>query len=271
MRTVDFSQYKFRCSSLGKLMVGAKVGLTKTQAEELRTLRDKLSANKITDKQLITLGQLIEKEKAEPTLSATTQSYLKEIHAREVFGKSKELQSRYLDKGIMAEEYGITLYSEVTNSLFIKNKERKTNDYFSGECDNAQGKIRDIKCSWDLDTFPLHQDKLENQDYYWQLQGYMDLWHLTKAELIYCLVDTPDVLIEDEKRKMLYRISAMELPKELEEEIENTMRFTDIPQSLRVKVYQVDYDPVGLATLRSQIHLSRAYLNKLSENLANRL
>ena len=271
MKTVDFSNYKFRCSSLGKLTVGMKTGLTQNQAEELRTLREKIHNYKITDKQLVTLGSLIEKQNAIPTLSNTTKSYLKEIHAREVFGKKKDIQSRYLDKGIMVEEHGITLYSEVTNSLFIKNKERKMNDYFSGECDNAQQKIRDIKCSWDLDTFPMHQEKLDNQDYYWQLQGYMDLWNLQSAELIYCLVDTPEILIEDEKRKMLYRISQMELPQELEQEIENTMRFSDIPQKLRVKVFNVEFDAVGVAALKAQCDLCRLYLNKLSENLSDRL
>jgi hypothetical protein len=271
MRQVDFSEYRFRCSSVGTIMVGAVVGLTARQEQELSELRAKMAAGKITDKQLITLGQLVQKANAEPTLSATAKSYLKQLHAREVFGKTKELQGKYLDKGIMAEESAITLYSSVTNTLFIKNKERKSDAYLSGECDNAQGIIRDIKCSWDLDTFPMHQGELDNMLYYWQLQGYMSLWNLEQAELVYCLVDTPDMLIDDEKRRALYRINEMELPAELEAEIEASMRFSDIPEPLRVKVYRVSRDYKAIAALHAQIGIARAYLNQLSTDLADRL
>jgi hypothetical protein len=271
MRTVDFSKYEFRCSSLGKLTVGLKPALTANQAKQIIDLRAKVDAGKITDKQLITLGELIDKRDAVPTLSATTQTYLKEIHAQEVFGKRKDIQSKFLDKGNMVEEQAITLYSEVTGQLFLKNRERKNNGLIVGTCDNAQGKIRDIKSSWDLGTFPLHEDTLPNKDYWWQVQGYMELWDLDSAEVIYCLVDTPDILIEDEKRKMLYRIGEFDLPPELEAEIMNTMTFSDIPKELRCRVYPVERDREAMAMLKDQIVRCREYLNGLSESLSNRL
>jgi hypothetical protein len=271
MRTVDFSKYEFRCSSLGKLTVGLKPALTANQAKQIIDLRAKVDAGKITDKQLITLGELIDKRDAVPTLSATTQTYLKEIHAQEVFGKRKDIQSKFLDKGNMVEEQAITLYSEVTGQLFLKNRERKNNGLIVGTCDNAQGKIRDIKSSWDLGTFPLHEDTLPNKEYWWQVQGYMELWDLDSAEVIYCLVDTPEILIEDEKRKMLYRIGEFDLPPELEAEIMNTMTFSDIPKELRCRVYNVERDREAMAMLKDQIVRCREYLNGLSESLSNRL
>jgi hypothetical protein len=271
MRTVEFSDYEFRCSSLGKLTVGLKPALTANQAKQLIDLRAKVDAGKITDKQLITLGELIDKRDAVPTLSATTQTYLKEIHAQEVFGKRKDVQSKFLDKGNMVEEQAITLYSEVTGQLFLKNRDRKSNGWIAGTCDNAQGKIRDIKSSWDLGTFPLHEDTLPNKDYWWQVQGYMELWDLDSAEVIYCLVDTPEILIEDEKRKMLYRIGEFDLPPELEAEIMNTMTFSDIPKELRCRVYPVERDREAMAMLKDQIVRCREYLNGLSESLSNRL
>lgn len=268
MRT-DFTDYKFRCSALGKLMVGVKPNLTDKQHDLLFTLQAKQKDGKITDKQLVQLGQLIEKRDARPTLSSATKSYLEQLHKEEVFGKRDEIRSKYLDKGIQVEEQSITLYSEVTDMLFVKNKERKSNAFITGEPDNTQGKIRDIKSSWSLSTFPMHDDQLTNFDYYWQLQGYMELFDLDESELIYCLVDTPEELIQDEMRRVSWKMGYLELPKELEYEIRSNMTFSDIPKELRCKVFKVERDRLAMRQLEDQIIRCRTYLNNLSVKLGS--
>jgi hypothetical protein len=268
----DFTDYKFRCSSLGKLMTGVKPNLTDNQKAELVRLYDKRLDGKITDKQLITLGDLLSKRDANPELSVTTKSYLQELHAQELFGKKKEIQSKYLDKGIEVEEQSITLYSDVTGELFIKNKDRKENDFITGEPDNKQGKIRDIKSSWDLTTFPMHDTKLSNSDYYWQLQGYMQLFDLDESELIYCLVDTPEHLINDALYWTARKMNTLEgLPDELENEIRNNMTFSDIPKEIRCKVFTVERDRLAMKQLEEQIIRCREYMNQLSIDLGERL
>lgn len=268
---IDFTDYKFRCSSLGKLMTGVKPNLTEKQEQTLSGLKSKQADNKITDKQLVTLGQLIEKRDAKPDLSATTKSYLKELHAQEVFGKTSEIKSKFLDKGIQVEEDSITLYSDIIGRPFYKNKERRSDDWITGEPDNAKDKIRDIKSSWSLDTFPMYETALKNQDYYWQLQGYMELFDLDDAELIYCLVDTPEMLVDDEKRRTSWKLGMIELTEELENEIERNMRFDDIPQELRCRVFPVQRDRNAMAQLREQITRARNYMTQLSEELGGRL
>lgn len=268
MRTIDFSNYKFRCSALGHLMTGVKPNLTEKQKELLSTLQVKQQNLKITDKQLITLGQLIEKRDSKPTLSQTTKNYLEQLHKEEVFGKRNDVRSKYLDKGIQVEEQSITLYSNVTGQLFIKNKERRENDFITGEADNTQGKIRDIKSSWSLSTFPMHEKELTNQNYYWQLQGYMQLWNFDDSELIYCLVDTPEELIADEMRRTGWSLGfTADIPDELEAEIRKNMTFSDVPEELRCKVFEVKRDRVAIQSLENQIELCRKYLNELSERL----
>lgn len=267
-RRTDFTDYKFRCSSLGKLMTGVKPNLTDKQSELLETLISKQRGGNITDKQLITLGQLIEKRDQRPTLSATTKSYLEQLHKEEVFGKREEIRSKYLDKGIQVEEQSITLYSELTDTLFIKNKERRSNEFITGEPDNTQSKIRDIKSSWSLSTFPMHDDQLTNVDYWWQLQGYMELWNLDDADLIYCLVDTPEELINDEMRRTGWKLGfTAEIPDDLEQEIRHNMTFSDIPAELRVKIFNVKRDRLAMRQLEEQIIRCRTYLNNLSVKL----
>lgn len=232
-RRTDFTDFKFRCSSLGKLMTASR-------------------------------------SKSEP-LSKTTQSYLKQIHTEEVFNRRFEIRSKYLDKGIMVEEESITLYSKVKGELFLKNQERFTNEFITGEPDNIDGKIRDIKSSWSFETFPLHEESIPNKDYYYQLQGYMALTGLDEAELIYCLVNTPDLLIEDEKRRQSWKLGFMELPVELAMEIEDNMRFEDIPENMRVKVFEVKKDNAVIEQIYERVELCRDYLNDLSIELLEKI
>ena len=233
MRQTNFDNYLFRCSSIGKLMTNSR-------------------------------------SKSDP-LSQTAKTYLKEIHKESVFKRRNDIKSKYLDKGIQVEEQSITLYSQVSNTLFIKNKKRFNNEFITGEPDNKQGIVRDIKSSWSFETFPLYDTKIPSNLYYWQLMGYMALTELKSAELIYCLVDTPEMIIEDEKRRTTWKLGMIELPKDLEKEIDEKMRYSDIPKELRVKVFKLDYDHKSIEKLYERISLCRKYLNDLSLELIKNL
>lgn len=230
MRT-NFDNYRFRCSSLGKLMTNP--------------------------------------QKKTETLSQTTKSYLLEIFNEEIFNKSNEIVSKYLDKGIQVEEDSIQLYERVKGTLVIKNEERKFNDFIIGTPDSVGSVVRDFKSSWNINTFPMFDTEIPNKQYYWQLQGYMELWNIDHAELIYCLVDTPEMLIEDEKRRTSWKLGMIELPIDLEAEIDNNMRFQTIPEYLRVKVFNVERNKEDIEQLYSRIADCKAYLNGLLDNLAN--
>ena len=96
------------------------------------------------------------------------------------------------------EDTSIDLYNEVHGTLYLKNTERLSNEFITGECDiNAEDKIIDIKSSWSLETFPASPDDVNNKDYEWQLRGYLWLYDKPKAELAYCMVSTPDYLLKD--------------------------------------------------------------------------
>lgn len=250
-------------------MTGVGPALTDRQTELLDELTKKRKAGTITAKQTKTLGELEEKRDAPPTLSKTTISYLNKLHREEVFGRRYEIKSKYLEKGIHQEEDSITLYTEVFGELLLKNKETFSNDYITGTPDNIQGKVRDFKSSWDFTTFPMYETSLPNSDYYWQMQGYMDLTGLKTAEVAYCLVDTSEVLIQDEIRRTGWKLGMIDIPEDLEKEIEANMRYEDIPKEMRVKVFQVDYDPDKIVSLYKQIELCRKYLNELSLTVAD--
>lgn len=267
----NFDNYLFRCSSLGRIMTGVKIGLTENQEETYNAynLRFKGEGRPLTANQIEVFHDLGAKKNAKPTLSQTTKTYLQEIHKEEIFGRRNEIRSKYLDKGIQVEEQSLSLYTEVTGELFLKNKERFNNEFITGEPDNKQGKIRDIKSSWSFETFPLYDTEITNKDYQWQLMGYMELTGLKESELVYCLIDTPEMLIEDEKRRMSWKLGMIELPEELGEEIEKNLTYSDIPQEMRVKVFSLEFSQKAIDALYSQIAVCREYMNELTIKLSN--
>ncbi len=301
MNAIDFNNYLFRCSSLGKLMTGIKEPLTQKQAETLIGLQEKVQAGKVTDKQLITLGQLIEKRDAKPELSATTKTYLETIHREEVMRRSKNIQTKYTEKGTIVEEKSISLYTDVYGKLLVKNKARFKDQYITGEPDNVQGIVRDFKSSYDFTTFPMYKNEIPNLDYEWQLQGYMDLTGKDESELIYCLIDTPIKIIEseifslDRKENILdlegniredhiqlvvEKIQSLIYTEEGLEELCNSSSFIqkewftdffELPKELRIKVFHLQKDQVKLEMLHEQIARGREFLNDLTITMANAL
>ena len=132
------------------------------------------------------------------TLSAGCKTYIKELVKEDLFNYKSTIDSKYLTKGIDLEDISIDLYNEVHNTLYLKNTERLSNEFITGECDiNAEDKIIDIKTSWSLETFPPSPEDVSNKDYEWQLRAYMWLYNKPKAELAYCMVSTPDYLLKD--------------------------------------------------------------------------
>lgn len=274
LRVHDFSNYKFRPHAIGKIMKGLPKPLTEAQKETLSGLMEKQKSGTITEKQIITLGDLLKKKNAKPVLSDGAKTYLKTIFKEHVFNRNKEIQSKYLSKGISVEDENINQYNEVKGTFFIKNEVRYENEFFSGEMDiEEDGEIIDFKSSWDYSTFPLFEDEVPNEDYEDQLQAYMDLRpHIKKAKLIYGLVDTPDDLIIDEKRRVAWKLGFIDgLPEELDKEITKNMTYSDIPKQARIKEFIIYRDEKRITQIKDMIILARDYLNSLNTTLAQHL
>jgi hypothetical protein len=260
--------WKARASELGVIMTGCKPPLTANQTARVAELKAK---GKLTDKQHIELGGLLDKMLHTPSLSVTTESKMQEYFKEIEFNRSTDLRSKYLDKGIMVEEQAITLVSEVLDLFLVKNRERKSNAYLTGEPDNVQTKVRDIKSSWDLKTFPMFDTELVNKTYWWQVQAYMELFDIDEAEVIYCLVDTPEILIQDELRRVSWQMNYIDTPKDLEDEVRHNMTFADIPKELRVKRFNVPRDRESMAMVEPQVIRCREYLSKLKQQITVKL
>lgn len=221
---------KFRCSGLGNLMVEPKL-------------------------------------KSE-SLSETTKTYLREKYIFEKYQRSKFVESKYMTKGTEVEEESLTLLSIVTRKLYNKNEKLLWNDWIIGTPDTYEGDtienaitIIDIKSSWDIFTFFASKEEKLNKMYYWQLQGYMWLTGAKVAQLAYCLINTPQKLVDDEIRKVGYKFTegTDEYNKAIESIRKNSI-YDDLSYKEKIHTITIDRNDEDIEKLKTKIEECRKYI-----------
>jgi len=219
--------FKIRCSAIGKIMTNPR-----------------------------TKGEL---------LSQTAKTYIEEEVLRAKYGVIKPFYSRYTDKGNLVEGEAIEMASKALElGLIWKNEEHFTNDFLTGTPDvNTDDILLDVKSSWDATTFPFFATEIPTKDYYYQLQGYMELTGKTEALLVYCLVNTPIEMVEDEIRRAHWNAHLLEEDLDLRDEILKRHVFDHIPLNRRVKVFKVEKDEQVINEIKDRVELCREYYNTL--------
>lgn len=234
---IDFNQIKFRASSWGKLLTDPQ---TKADRE----------AGK---------------------LSKTCVSELVKIYNQEVYGRKKDITTKQMDKGDLAEEEGITLFSRVEKKLFVKNEERLENEWASGHVDIFEGEsirkakaVWDIKNRWELDTFmPKLVEELDYAEEL-QLQVYFALTGATSGGIANTLVDCPPSILIEEKKRLYYSMNVIweEDPRYLEAcaELERLLTFPDIDYQERVIKQEVKRNDELIAAMKAKVPRMRQWL-----------
>lgn len=141
-------------------------------------------------------------------LSVTAMTALNEMAKEFSYGFCAVVDNKEMRKGIQCEDTSIALLNAVLFTRYEKNKERKTDEFFTGECDLyvPAERVRDIKTAWSLATFPATvqkvQDVAKKAGYDWQLRVYMRLWGVDESSLDYCMVSTPEELRRYEQAEL---------------------------------------------------------------------
>ena len=195
-------------------------------------------------------------------LSLTSKSYVQQVVKEQTFGRRKEFSNKYTVKGLSEEDAGIALLNKIFGTKYKKNEESFEDDFFTGTPDIIGDKVIDIKCSWDLWTFPMFDEEIKNKDYWWQLQVYMHLTGKRKAQLAYCLIDTPEELIQKEFNSKKWE-TPEDQHEELLDQIIKNMSFEDIPEKLRIKTFDIDYDTEAIAEIKERVEECREYQAEL--------
>jgi len=198
-------------------------------------------------------------------LSQTAKTYVEEQVLQSKYGIVKTFNSRYTDKGNLVEDESIKLASDVLDLGFLyKNDEHFTNDWVMGTPDvNTDDILLDVKSSWDATTFPFFATEIPNKDYFFQLQGYMELVGKTDALLVYCLINTPEDMVQDEIRRAHWNAKLLEEDQELIEQVTKRHNFDHIPDNRRVKFFEVKRDDEVIEQIKERVELCREYYETL--------
>lgn len=284
---MNADQLLFRASSIGHIMTDpqGKTNIEKYNeaVTQLSGWREKHKGMKPELKSALDLQtkinskaievEALRKTKDDVLLSETCKTHLVDLFVSKKYNRQTDIENRYIKKGLQVEEDSITLLSRVTKTFYKKNEERLNNEYITGLPDLFRGDsihtadhITDIKSSWDIFTFFRTQAKGLNKMYYWQLQGYMALTGAKNATLAYCLVNTPDVMIEDEKRRMLWKMGVLtdQNPDYINacEELEASMRYDDIPMSERLYMIDIERNDADIEKMYQRVKDCRNWMNE---------
>jgi hypothetical protein len=209
------------------------------------------------------IGKLMTNDRSGKAMGETAKSYVKEWLISEITGKTKDIRSKYLERGNAMESDAIARVAKYYNCELEKNEIQLENEYFTGTFDAKNfERVIDTKVPFDAFTFPFFATE-PDKDYYAQLQVYMDLTGLRKASLCYCLENGSQEQIE----KLSWQI-AKDLGKD-EPDIddwttaENELSYDHLSDDLRIKVYEFEYDEVFLAQAKQRVLDARNYIETI--------
>jgi hypothetical protein len=143
------------------------------------------------------------------SLSTGGKTLVRELLREAVYDfEPADIETRPILKGRAVEEAEcLPMLCRLTGRPLVKNRERRSNGFISGECDIFDAPLRhgrDIKAPYSMQTMPVVLDDCYSADYEWQMQGYMILWDGQSWSVDYLLVSTPEELIGFEPPALHY-------------------------------------------------------------------
>ena len=201
--------------------------------------------------------------KGKKGLGKTGENFLKTWYLSKKYNRKKEFFSKFVDKGLMVEDKGIEMLSTIQGIELSKNDKWFEDEFMGGFPDVIHnGIVFDIKSAWSIFTFPFYEKELPNDDYYWQLQVYMAVTGLSKASIVYCLIDTPQPLIDQELKKLYYQSggTAEQWTPETYQDLAVNYKFTDIPEHERIKEFEVLRNDKDIELIIERVKMCREFI-----------
>jgi hypothetical protein len=214
----------------------------------------------------------LRKDEPEP-LAKGCKTFLSGVYAYEKYHKwnpSRDIGSRATEKGKEVEPEALALVSILDGLELVKNEDRIENEWFSGLPDaievNDAGEviIHDVKCPENIETYFAVIGKELIWQYYWQMQGYMDLTGAKIAKIHYCLINTPIHQLKDSAAALLRRMNVISeySPEyiEAEKQLINNLTYDDIPLQEKKWTIIVERNDEDILNARKRVEMCREHL-----------
>lgn len=272
----DLPDFKIRCSAIGQIMTEPQgkspsqkleeaILKYNDQSQKLAGIRPELKSHQQQLDRIKKTEAEIEILKANvdaPFLGKTCISYLHKWVTERIYERRVDISTKTMKKGLMVEDDAITYACGWIEEMGLSNKntQRWRDSFMEGEPDvlnHETGYVFDTKCSWDHTTFPLYDMELPEPAYGWQGLGYMALTGLRKCRIVYVLMSMPEEMIQKEARWRLgYEFTELEY-----EQFSAQFRYDDLPAHLRLKEFEVEWDPELVEAIKRRVIECRKYIN----------
>jgi hypothetical protein len=268
----------FRTYNFGDLM-GSLTKNSLTEKQEI-TLRDLLSKIQLTPTQAKERDRLVAKRDALPELSETAKTLVKDYFNSLVRGTSKmHLSNKYLEKGKQLENMALARIAKVNGWQAPLNANKLgidlTDEYGYGHPDAMYKNLGfgfDAKCSFSDQTFPLFAKDLKEaaktsfQRYEWQAKRYAMIAGFDHWYVCFSLENTPEQLIVNESWKLWKESGNEGQPDEsFINEVREMHNFDHLPDWARVKTFRVDLTESDREKVKEHVILARNYFDELKE------
>jgi hypothetical protein len=279
---MDLRKFKVNCSDLGDLMSSNLKNKALTTRQEQEMLFYLSKEKELTAFQEFNFQKYVRKQlEYNPNiLSAATKQmmvkmYCKFLYEKSTISKGADASFSIL-KGVNAENEAIKLLSSIDGVNYVKNETKFSNRYIKGYPDIVDynvKKVIEIKISTDIVSFVNNHDSSLDKKYYYQMQGYLELTKIDYGEIVYCLVDAPQELIDYEIRKLkskLYlRGYSDEMAAPLVERLYNNMVFDSVPYKRRIIRYKVHRNSDDIKSIYEKVKKCKTWISKLNKKHIN--
>lgn len=206
-------------------------------------------------------------------LSEMILSYCYEMYGKTKISKGNDSPNE-LDKGTMAEDDAIFMLSKLDGIEYQKNQIIYENKWFKGVPDivilNSKGnaiKVIDIKVSYDLPSFIMNKYKPESTNNILQLMGYMDLLNCKEGEIVHCLPNMPEQIVNLEKKRLQERYKTLELDElEIDSKLDkyiSNMEYSEIPDEFRIFRRSFTKNNLTLKAVKTRVTSAKKWMKEI--------
>lgn len=205
-------------------------------------------------------GKLLTNGRDRKSMGETAKSYVKEWFVSELTGKTKDIRSKYLDRGNAMESAAIERVAKHYGVQLQKNDLQLENEYFTGtfDCSTIE-RVIDTKVPFDAFTFPFFESELDPM-YYAQMQIYMNITGLRKASVCYCLENGSEEQIERLSWQIAKDAGKDEPDINDWNEADAQLNYDHLSDHLRIKVFEVEYNETFIAEAQQRVLDARKYI-----------
>ena len=253
--------FKIRCSAIYRLM-GGNIGASEAQLKNIATMEARTQP--MTDNQKKKYdADIFKRDNPEPTQGMKT--YCKEWLKSKIYKRTKEVTTKYMEKGHFCEEIAIDFLNKRLLTEYVKNDDMFENDFMTGTPDIDADCIIDIKNSWDFSTFPLLEEENPKKEYDYQVMGYQKLTGKTDkpGKVAYLLMDAPQHIIQQEAARRAYREGGSW--EDYFSHYHKQLTYGEIDPKYRYKTFDVEYNSDVIEELEHRIEMCRKYIEEISK------